>query len=283
MGLFSFGGSKTDSFSRGSSSSIDQSISGSASGGFSRSGSESTGRSLSEQQIAFEDVFARLFGSAEGAAGALDPSLLTDTANQLFSGGKDFLKTLGGDPGTKYMESRLSGDNAVLQEQIDLLGEDLGQFFAEEINPAITADAIGGGALGGGRQGVAQGAAAAALGEEFRRGVTALRAGDIAARDAVASQVAGNALTGAETGLASLPGLLGIAEQGTFAGIEPYERLAAILGGPTVLTSAASESESSSFGTAEDFARAFAASFGRSKSSTESGSKSRAFSFGPGK
>lgn len=270
MGFFSFGGSKSDSFSRGSSSSFDRSQSGSVSGGVSESGSTST------QGIAFEDVFARLFGGAEGAAGALDPSLLTEAANQLFGSGTRFLEGIGGDVGSDYLAGRLSDNNAVLEEQIDLLGEDLGDFFANEINPAITADAIGGGALGGGRQGVAQGAAAEALTDEFRRGATALRAGDIAARDAVAGQVAGNALTGAATGLASLPGLLGIAETGTFAGLEPSARLAAILGDPTVLTQA------ESFGSAEDFARAFASSFGRSQSTTESGSKSRAFSFGPG-
>lgn len=270
MGLFSFGGSKSDAFSRGSSSSFDRSQSGSVSGGVSETGSTSA------QGIAFEDVFARLFGGAEGAAGALDPSLLTDAANQLFGSGSQFLEGLGGDAGSSYLESRLSGDNAVLEEQIDLLGEDLGDFFSEEINPAITAEAIGGGALGGGRQGVAQGAAASALGEEFRRGASALRTGDIAARDAAAGLIANKGSTDAGVGLSSLPGLLGVAETGAFASLAPSERLAAILGDPTVLTQA------ESFGSAEDFARAFAASFGQSQSSTESGSKSRAFSFSPG-
>ncbi len=267
---FSFGGSKTDSFSRGSSFSQDRSQSGSVSGGRSESGS------TSEQAIAFEDVFARLFGGAEGAAAGLDPSLLTNAANQLFGAGTGFLGSLGGDAGTAYLEERLSGDNAVLEEQIDLLQSDLGDLFREELNPAITSEAVAGGQLGGGRQGVAQGIATEAVGDLFTQGATALRAGDIAARDAAASTIAQNNLVGAQTGLASLPGLLGIAETGTFASLAPSERLAAILGDPTVLT------RSESFGTAEDFARAFASSFGFSRSETESRSKGRAFSFGPG-
>lgn len=265
MGLFGIGGSKQDSSSRGESSSLDLSQSGSVSGGI--SGSQS------EQAIAFEDVFARLFGGAEGAAAGLDPGLLTGAANQLFSGGTQFLESLGGDAGSQYLEGRLAGDNAVLEQQIDLLGSDLGDFFSEEINPALTSQAIGGGQLGGGRQGVAQGLAADALGEQFVRGATELRAGDIAARDAAATQLSQQGGQNAAIGLGALPSLLGVAETGTYAALGPSERLAAILGDPTVLTQANAS--------AEDFARAFASSFGTSKSTQESSGSSRSFSFNP--
>lgn len=258
---FSFGGSKSKTVS--SSESFDQSTSGAASGGLSESSSE--------QRIAFEDVFARLFGGAEGAAAGLDPSILTETANTLFSGGTGFMDQIGADVGSQYLTDRLSGDNEVLQQQIDLLGEDLGKFFSEELNPAITSEAVGGGQLGGGRQGVAQAGAIEAVGDQFTRGATALRAGDIAARDSAAGVLAGNTISGAATALQGIPALAGVADIGFSAGLSPYERLAAIIGGPTTLTSAGS--------TSADFARSFSESFGRSTASSKSKSKAADIGF----
>ena len=260
MSLFGFGGSSSSSRSRSSSvqGSQGSSISGGASG------------SQSADQIAFEDVFARLFGGAEGAAAGLDPSMLTEAANQLFSSGSSFMAGLGQDRGTQYLTDRLSADNDVLESQIDLLGQDLGQFFEEELNPAITSQAIAGGQLGGGRQGVAQGRAISEVSDQFTRGATALRAGDIASRDAAAGTIAGNDIAGAQTAFAGIPALLGTADFGFGANLAPSERLAAILGGPTVLN----ESSASAL----DFARSFSSSFGRS--SATSRSDSRSFSLG---
>lgn len=252
---FSFGGSSSRTVSE--SESLDRSSSGSVSGGF--------GVSSSEDRVAFEDVFARLFGGAEGAAAGLDPSMLTDAANQLFSGGTRFMDQIGADAGSTYLADRLGGENEVLQQQIDLLGEDLGRFFSEDLNPAITSQAIGGGQLGGGRQGVAQGRALSEIANQFTRGATALRAGDIAARDAAAGTLAQNTVQGASVGLAGLSPLAGVAQMGFGAEISPYERLAAILGGPTTLTTAGSSSA--------DFARAFSESFGMSRARSTSKSK----------
>src|SRR5690606_22738907 len=120
----------------------------------------------------------------ESAAARIDPSVLTEQANILFGAGTDFLGRLGGGPETDYLASRVAGQSPVLDEQIAALGEDVGRFFREELNPAITTQAVASGTLGGGRQGVAQGLAAEAAGREFQRGATALRAADIAARDA---------------------------------------------------------------------------------------------------
>ncbi len=258
---FGFGGSSSKS--RSESSSFDQSQSGSVSGGASVAGSE--------QNIAFEDVFARLFSGAEGAAAGLDPSMLTDAANQLFMGGTNFLSGIGADDGSNFLRDRLSSDNAVLEEQIDLLGEDLGSFFNEELLPGITSDAVAGGQLGGGRQGVAEGRAIAEVGDQFTRGATALRAGDINARDNVASTLAGNSIAGASVGLSGVPSLLGAADVGFSAALAPHERLAGILGGPTTL--------GSSYSTSADFARAWSESFGASRASSTSKSKSLSLGF----
>ena len=262
MSLFSFGA--TNSQSNSQSSSFNQSQAASASGGFGVSGSQDA--------VAFEDVFANLFGSASGAASGLDPSLLTGAANSLFNSGSGFMDGLGGDAGSNYLENRLGGDNEVLQQQIDLLGQDLGNFFSDEINPQITSQAISGGQLGGGRQGVAQGLAASALGDQFTRGATALRAGDIAARDSAAGLLSQNNVAGAQVGLGGLNGLAGLADMGFGAGLAPFERLAAILGGPTTLGSSSSESG--------NFANAFSNSFGSSQATQNS--STRAFRLGAG-
>lgn len=271
MGLFSFSGSRSNSQSRGFSESSGESGSagGSLSGGSAVSGSESA------QNIAFEDVFARLFGAAEGAAGGLDASLLTDAANQLFTGGTDFLDSIGGDAGTAFLEDRLEGD-ALLEEQISLLSEDVGRFFTEQLNPAIESEAVGGGALGGGRQGVAQAGATRAAGDVFARGASQLRTRDLESRDRAAGTLLQGNIAGAQTGLAALPQLLGLAESETLGGLAPLAMLSQILGPQMALT------DSTSFSTSEDFARAFSESFGRDRSRSQTSSDSSSRSFGIG-
>lgn len=259
--MFSFGGSTSSSSSQ--SESYEQSQSASQSGGVSVSGSE--------QSVAFEDIFSRLFGGAEGAAAGLDPSMLTETANMLFSSGLAFMNNMGADEGSHYLRGRLQGDNEVLQEQIDLLQSDLGSFFREELNPAITSQSVHGGALGGGRQGVAQGKAIEEVGDQFTRGATALRAGDIAARDAAASTLAGNAIQGTQAAMSMIPALAGVADMGFSAGMAPYERLAAILGDKSVL--------GSSFSTSADWASAWSDAWGESSASSKSSSKSLSMGF----
>lgn len=268
--LFSFGGSKSESRSTSDAYGVSGSASDSVSGGFSRSGG------TSRQDIAFEDLFSKLYGGASAAAGGIDPSVLTDQANLLFSGGVGFLDKLGGGAETDYLASRVSGESPVLQEQIDALGGDIGEFFREEINPAITSEAVAGGTLGGGRQGVAQGQAAEAAAREFQRGATSLRSADIAARDAAAGTLGQQRIGAAGTGLAALPGLGNIADLGFGAELDPYTQLAAIMGGPTTLT------QSDQFATSEDFARAFSRSFAEDFAHSESTSKGKSVSFGFG-
>ena len=117
---------------------------------------------------------------------------------------------------------------------------------------------------------MAQGLASEAVGEQFRRGATALRAGDIASRDAAAGLLAQNNVAGASVGLSSLDTLGGLADMGFGAGLAPLERLAAILGDPTTLGSA--------FSSSADFAEAFSRSFGQSQATQNS--SGRSFSIG---
>ncbi len=283
MGLFSFGGSRSrsrgssrgqsTSSSSGESSSRSGSLGGSVSGGFSRSGGRSGSVGTSRQSVAFEDVFARLFGGAEGAAGNLDSSILTDAANQLFAGGTGFLESLGGDTGTAFLESRLAGQGEILDEQIGLLQEDVGRLFNEELLPGIESEAVAGGTLGGGRQGVAQGAAIREAASAFTRGASQLRSDDLKMRDAAAGTLAANNIASAQTGIAGLPQLLALAQAEMMGDMEPMRALAGILGPMQILTQGDSSSFGEQFATAEDFARAFSESFGRSDSSQRSQSQ----------
>lgn len=225
-------------------------MSGSLGGGRSKSSqsSESYGYnqsiqdSSSTQDIFQSDVYSQLYGNAAGAAGnaAVGAGQLRTAAQQLFTGGNQFLEQLGGDAGSAYIQDRLSGDNPVLEQQISQLQQDTGRLFREELNPAITSRAVAGGTFGGGRQGVAQGLAADSAARVFTQGATALRAGDITSRDAVAQSIAQNSLNAASTGLGSLPSLLDVLERGNNAELGAYSQLSGILGGPTTLTTAQS-------------------------------------------
>lgn len=284
MGLFSFGGSRSRSSGSSQSSSSSSrdaqssSISGGRSGSISGgvSGSESSSRQQSTQAIAFEDVFARLFGNAESVAGSLDASMLTQQANQLFSGGLGFLEGIGGDVGSDYLANRLSSGNPILGEQIEQLQGDVGRLFREELLPGITSEAVAGGQLGGGRQGVAQGQAVEAASDAFTQGSLALRSRDIESRDAIARSIAERDIAGRSLGLSALPSLFGIGQQGFTSQMLPMQMLAQILGDPTVLTQ--SFGESSSFASAEDFARAFSEQFGISQSTDTARAQSQSTS-----
>ena len=225
-------------------------MSGSLGGGRSKSSqsSESYGysgsqqASLSTQDIFQSDTFRRLYGDASTAASgaAANAGELRSAAQQLFTGGNQFLEQLGGDAGSSYLEDRLSANNPVLEQQISQLQQDTGRLFREELNPAITSRAVASGTFGGGRQGVAQGLAAESAARVFSQGSTALRAGDIASRDAVAQSIATNSLNAASTGLGALPSLLDVLQRGNNAELGVYGQLSQVLGGPTTLTTAQS-------------------------------------------
>jgi len=282
MSLLGIGGSKGSSSS--SSESYGYSGSNSLSDSVSTSSgiSSSAGVSTSTQDIAFQDLFSQLYGGAAAAAGKLTGEGTQNIAQMLFSGGTGFLDSLAGGSANEYLERRLSDQNPVLEQQIGQLGGDLGRFFNEQLNPAITGQAVAGGTLGGGRQGVAQAGAMREVADQFTRGATALRGGDIAARDAAAQGLLGNRTAAAGVGLGVLPGMLGIQQQGSLASLAPYQALAGILGGRPTLKTARSADSSSSVSSSDAVARAISASFGEdfSKSKSKSSNVSASIGFG---
>jgi hypothetical protein len=228
---------------------------------FNMSESGSTSGSMSSEAIAFEDFYKSLYGKATGVADtALNSNVLNDAARSLFTGGSEFLRSMGADEGTEYLQSRLSGENPAVEDAIRKVQADTGRLFNEELLPGITSENVAGGTLGGSRQGVAQGLATREAGRLFTDAATDIRLGDIRSRDAAAGTIAQNTLTAANTGLGSLPTLLGLLQAGNEEDIGILERFKGILGGPTTLT------DSSSFG--DSFSKAYGEAQSRGKSSS---------------
>lgn len=261
-GAFGLGKSKSQQSSEATTDSSAYGYSGSQSGDVSASSTT--------QSIAYDDLYKQLFAGATDAAarGVAGGEELGNSARSLFSGGLNLFDSLGGDAGSDYLKSRLTGDNPELTSQIDQLREDTGRLFNEQLNPAITSRAVAGGTLGGGRQGVAQGLAADAAARSFEQGAVSLRAQDLSMRDAAAMSVAGNSLQAANTGLGALPTLMDTLSKTASPELGIYQQLSSILGGPTVLSTSnsAAEAFSKSFGEQTSASRGVSNSQGTSSS-----------------
>ncbi len=185
-----------------------------------------------------------------GAGGQLSSQQLQQqAANQAIQG-------IG--PGADFLSQRVSGDNPFLNQQIQALGQDIGQQFREQVLPGIRGSAVQVGALGGGRAQIAEGLAAQRSQQTFGSLAAGLRQQDLAQQQQAAfglqqGALQGGALAGqgvaqqgqfAEAGLGNLGGLfnLGLAPFG--AQFQPLQAFGGLLGGPTVLNQATARSTS---------------------------------------
>lgn len=105
-------------------------------------------------------------------------------------GGIDTLNqfTQGTGLGQGQLQRIAGGNDPAVGNQIGQLGQDIQRQFSQLL-PGIEAQAIGGGQLGGGRQGVAQGLGLQASQDAFQRGATDIRAGDLQRQLAAAGQL----------------------------------------------------------------------------------------------
>lgn len=302
MGLFSFGGSKSRSSSF--SSSFDNLDAYGVDFGFNTSRSESASRGASssldrsrtstDQNIAFEDVFARMFGRATNAADrAVDASGgVSDAAGLLFNSGTGVIDRLsGGGAGAEFLEGRLSGTD-VADAQIGRLSTELERFLTEDANRAITSGGVAAGTFGGTRGEVREGIALRGATEALALGTTDILKNEQAARDSAAGVLLGSETDRGATALAGLPGLAGLAELGANAELSPLMALSGIIGPQTALTT----SRGTSFGTSqsEQLSQALSEALGLniginqttgragSTSESESTAKSKRIGFGFG-
>lgn len=263
--LFGSGGG-----SQSSSTSNQYGESRSSSFGETGSTSTQTGRSGSQQRLAFEELFASLYGGAGRAASAVNAGGLAETAQQLFTGGLTFLEGLGGGAGADALEARI-GDTTARDAQLETLRGELGELFNEELMPGVTSLGVSTGTLGGSRDSVLRAQAAKAVAGQFSKGAAGIISADQAQRDNAAATVARLKQSGAAGGLDALSSLYGLAEGGELAGLMPFQILAQIMGDPTVL----GESFSEELGLSESFGRQGSQSYGFDYGTSTSSSTSK--------
>lgn len=191
--------------------------------------------------------------------------------------GIDALTQLSGGTGLgqEQLQRIAGGNDPAVQGQIDALGGDLARQFSQLL-PGISNQAIGGGQLGGGRQGVAQGLLGQATQDAFGQGAANIRFQDLNRQFGAAGQLqqgqqqAGGALGQlggqqalgtaglnqqglAQAGALNLGGLGGLQDLFNL-GFSPFQAqfspllsLAEILGPTTVLSSGTSTGSSKAF------------------------------------
>jgi len=166
----------------------------------------------------------------------------------LFGQGQGFLSTLQSNPFLSALQQQAGGNPELLNAQIGQLGSDLGRSFQQQVLPGIRRDAGAVGALGGSRQGVAEGIAGQGFADAFSRGVTQLQTAD--AQRGLQAGIAGGGLQaqGALGGLSSLPGLFSTGMQQFTGGFAPLSLFNQIIGPPNNLNFAKSQSKSFDIG-----------------------------------
>jgi len=199
-----------------------------------------------------------LRNAGQGLAGQQAGGLqgLFGQAQGLFNQGQGFQNTGVNNQFLGALGQQAGGNPELVAAQTAQLGQDIGQFQQEQVLPGIRRDAIGGNALGGGRQGIAEGIAAQEATRAFSRGAVDFQGQD-AQRSLQAAQAGGGLLgQGAATGLGSLGQQFGLLQAPFQSQFQPLLNLASIIGGPTVL--------------------------GRNQSSSQSQTESNRFQFGTG-
>jgi hypothetical protein len=285
---FSLGGSKSSSTTKSAANGENWSASTSIGGGYQGSESTAIGGSqstaVSQDRLAFEQLYQQLYGGAASAASNLTSNpFLSQTANQLFSSGQNILGGLQNDAGSSYLQSVLSSSGNV-DEQIALLGQDINKFTSESLLPNIRRSSAAAGQLGGSRQSVAEGSALQGAQDSFASGASAIRNENLQRQLAAAGQLSAQNLQGAQIGLAGNESLYGLANQGFMSELSPYAALASIYGDKVTLGSSVSQSTSfdealsQAFG--EDFNASNAWSYGYDQATSTTKSKGKSFSLG---
>lgn len=168
--------------------------------------------------------------------------------SQLFNMGLGSLGQLGNNPFLSALQQQAGGNQGLVNQQIGQLQADLSRSFQQEVLPGIRRDATAVGALGGSRQGVAEGIAGQGFADAFSRGVTDIMGAD--AQRGLQAGISGGGLLaqGLLGGLSAMPGLFQTGLGQFTGGFAPLGAFNQIVGGPTVLDRSSSKSIGGSFG-----------------------------------
>ena len=156
---------------RGGAQNLQQSLQGPIQGLFDLGGNlQNQGQSFIDQIPGLSQLLQNAPGSAQ----------FSQQGAQGFDQGLQALQaqTQGNTPALQALQQQALGQNPQLQNQVNQLGTDINRQFQQAL-PGITSQAVGGGQLGGGRQGVAQGLLGQSSIDAFQRGATQLRGDDI--------------------------------------------------------------------------------------------------------
>ena len=137
----------------------------------------------------------------------------------------------GTNPAIANLMQRAQGGSPWLQSQIGQLGDNIGQFFNQQIMPGITGEYAGAGQLGGSRQAVSQGMASQEALRQFVQGATGLYSNDYT-QGANAAGMAGQLAQGS---INNAGNQYNLGMQPYSAQFQPLQQFSSLLGGPTVL------------------------------------------------
>ncbi len=256
----SFNNLDQSGFSFGQSGNVSQS----SSVGSSESGSQSSSQSSSSQDVAFRDIFENLFSGASGVADRLSgDTSLVDTANRIFDSGQGFISNLvDGGVGADYLQGRIRSGMQNANDRIDTARGNISRFLSEEIVPGITSAGVQAGTLGGDRDTLARGIASGRAATEFATVADEIRTDEQNSIDRLASTLLQDETARTSAAISANADSLNLATQAQLSEFAPFQALASIVGGPTVLSESGATGESSSFGISSQLASALSEAFG---------------------
>jgi len=166
---------------------------------------------------------------------------------QLYGYGQQALDQLGSNPFLSSLQQQAGGNQGLINQQVGQLGADLGRSFNQQVLPGIRRDATAVGALGGSRQGVAEGIAGQGFADAFGRGVTDIYSADAQRSQQAATAGGGLLAQGLLGGMANMPGMFDVGMGQFTGGFAPLGMFAQMLGGPTVLDKSSGRTRSFNF------------------------------------
>ena len=181
-----------------------------------------------KQDVKNKPFWNNLFSQGNQLMGQQQQGLqgLFPLGQDLSQQGQGFLNQLG--QGGQQMQP-FAGQGFTGQ-QIGVLGNQLGQFYNEQLLPGIQGNAIQAGQLGSGRQGVAQGIAGRGMGQAFGEGIVGILQQDLYRRQQAAQAGGAQQIAGAAGGLQGLMQPFQAAYSPFQAQWSPLQGMAGLLG-----------------------------------------------------
>jgi hypothetical protein len=174
-----------------------------------------------------------LYGQGQGLAQQQSQTIGQDAAglSQGLLGGLGPYSNAATNPAFQNLLQRAQGGSPYLGQQIQGLGNDIGQFFSQQILPGIQSQYGLGGTLGGSRQSIAQGMASQDAIRQFSQGATNLRQADYG-QGLQAAAYLGDL---SQQQIGNLGNMYNLSMSPYMAQWSPYQSLSGIIGSPTVL------------------------------------------------